>query len=71
MIIFVLCVIYVFSAIYVYRDIRKTYWTFLIDDAPTTLGEWVLVLLPIVNTITFIYTEYLKFRNRKKINKQK
>lgn len=70
MIIFVLCVlIYIASAIFVYRDIRKTYWSFLIDDTPTTFGEWVVTLLPIVNTITFIYTEYIKFRNRKWINK--
>ncbi len=69
MILFILCVVYVFSAVMVYKDIRKTYWTFMIDDAPTSPGEWVIILLPIVNTLYLIYTEYIKYKNRKRINK--
>ena len=68
MILFIICIIYVLSAVLVYKNIRKIYWAFLMDDAPFTLGEWVITLLPIVNTIYFIYREYLK---RKKFNKNK
>ena len=69
MITFALCIIYVISAVYVYRNIRDTYKAFLMDNAPLTFGEWILVLLPIVNTVTTIYTEYIKVKNRNKINK--
>ncbi len=71
MIIFVLCVIYVFSAVMVYKNIRQIYWAFMIDEALTSFKEWLLILLPIVNTLYLIYTEYFKFRNRNKINKNK
>jgi len=70
MITFALCIIYVISAVYVYRNIRDTYKAFLMDNAPLTFGEWILVLLPIVNTVTTIYTEYIKVKNRNK-NKNK
>jgi hypothetical protein len=64
MITFALCIIYVISAVYVYRNTRDTYKAFLMDDAPLTFGEWILVLLPVVNTITVIYSEYLKIKHR-------
>ena len=64
MITFVLCIIYVISAVYVHRNIRDTYKAFLMDSASFTFGEWVLVLLPIVNTITCLYSEYLKIKHR-------
>ena len=70
MITFALCIVYVISAVYVYRNIRDTYKAFLMDNAPLTFGEWILVLLPIVNTVTTIYTEYIKVKNRNK-NKNK
>ena len=69
MITLLLCIIYVFSAVLVYRNIRSIYWAFMIDDALTTFKEWCLVLLPIVNTIYLIYTECIKYRNKKWLNK--
>jgi hypothetical protein len=53
-------IIYIISAIQAYRYIREMYKSFLIDSAPTQFLEWLIVFVPIVNTIEVIMVCYRK-----------